>query len=148
MVGTVSAIMAAECSIIKPDCVKCLRKMLRADSIAVFFREGSSWKLGSFQGEKPSADAEVEFDYMIMRGLPEELSAFDKGLLLTSDEDIKNRLPIFANLFLGHSFLSCPIHYNDIEGVRIALRCDQDDAFTEQDLETLRCFKDCPKDCL
>ena len=133
-----------------PDCLTCLRLKLNADSIVVFFKDhdSDSWRLGGFQGEKPSNDMEVEVYRMLITKMPQTVAIYKDGLLLSSQEEIETMFPETKKLFTNSSIIAAPVFFNkqneELTGVRAAWR-HNNNPFTAKDLETLRCTSACPQ---
>ena len=134
------------CELRDPDCLKCMRKKLDAVSVGVFFRDQGSWRLAAYQSEKPQEDAEVEFYCMLSSGVPEIVSAYPSGLILSDGQSIEQVFGPIKNLLAGRSVIAAPVSKGDSAGVRIAWR-DAANPFSREDLRIIQCFGDCPDGC-
>jgi hypothetical protein len=133
--------------LLDPDCLKCMRKKLRATALAVFFRDGAGWRIGSFQGDKPASSAEVEFYAMLQSGVPEIIYASADGLFINDDRALREHFPSLIPLLSGSSVIAAVVKRQQLEGVRIAWR-DNSDPFEAKDLDTIRCDGNCPDGCI
>ena len=130
-----------------PDCLRCMRKKLRATSIVVFFQNpDKSWRLADFQGDKPMDVVEAEFQYMLKTKMPEIVLQHGKTFFLNGKEAISRIFPKLGNLFEDQSIIAAPVKYETSFGVRIAWR-DEQDVFSDEDLKTLECVGKCPEGC-
>jgi hypothetical protein len=123
-----------------------LRKKLDALGVVVFYRENNVWRLGNFQAELPGAEAEVHFQYMLTAGFPDELIKHKDGLCFGMAEQAQKFFPKLSGFFADKTLLAARTNYAGLPGVRIAWR-DESSPYTAADLNVLRCFADCPKDC-
>ena len=129
-----------------PDCLRCMRKKLRATGIAVFFQSEEGWRLSSYQGERPSEAAEIEAYSLLAKGVPEAVARAEKGLVLVGDEAILAALPGAQGLFSGQSIVAAQVRIDNFSGVRIAWR-DCVEPFDALDLATIQCVGNCPPGC-
>lgn len=127
-----------------PDCIRCLRQSLRATQIVVFFRENEHWRIGSFQGDRPSPDAEVDFFSMLRGGVPETVEAQGDAFILSDDKSIENMFGSVNDLLCGNSVIAAPVRLGNLTGVRLAWR-DDSDPFSEEDLALIKCLGKCPE---
>lgn len=142
MTDQLEAHWAAATALGDPDCLNCLRRKLKAISVAVFINGEDGWCLSDYQGEKPSGDAEIDFFCMLEQRVPEVIAAHPDGLVIVTQEQMDQTLNQAKELFCGYSIVAAPVNRGSFTGVRLALR-DALDPFTEQDLETVRCFGLC-----
>lgn len=129
-----------------PDCMSCLREKLRALCVIVFFRIEDGWRIGGFQGDRPLRDAEVHAYALLTEGVPELVASHEEGFILSNKQSISDVFGSVGNLFDGCSVLAAPVRRGRSRGVRLAWR-DAKDPFTEVELETIRCFGECPHGC-
>lgn len=129
-----------------PNCLRCLRLKLKALAVGVFFKEGDNWRLGSFEGDKPSCAAEVEFDSLIKLGVPALVANHPAGLILNDNAAIAAMFPTAQGLFQDQAVIAAPIHFEQLSGIRIAWRSAAT-PFQKTELETLLCFSQCPPGC-
>lgn len=129
-----------------PDCVRCMRKKLRATGVVVFFKTGHDWHLGNFEGDKPSAAAQTDFECMLRFGVPQSLEPFEGGIVIPDDQTLSGTLGKAASLLEGCCVIAAPVHRGHSVGVRLAWR-DQTDPFTAQELDIIHCEGLCPTGC-
>ena len=129
-----------------PDCAKCLRKKLDADSVAVFFCGKEGWRISSFQGDRPSSTVEVEFQAMVKAGVPGIIASKDHGILANSDSEVAEYFPQLASLFPRSAIIGCRVNLGSLIGVRLATR-NNSHPFSDEDLNTLQCYSECPEGC-
>ena len=129
-----------------PDCLKCLRKKLQALCLVVFYRDADGWRLGGYQGDRPSAEAEVDFVYMLKEGLPELVAAHPGGLVLNDDMSIGDHIGKFRALLGGKAVIASAVNFPGLPGLRLAWR-DQSEPFTTAELQALQCEGNCPEGC-
>ncbi len=130
----------------EPDCLKCMRKKLNATSVVVFFCDAGTWRVSSYQSEKPASDAEIDFYCLLNAGIPQVISSHPEGLILPDDRALAQVFGQSANLLSGNAVIAAPVTGNSMAGVRLAWR-DNSSPFTEDDLVTVHCVGDCPPDC-
>ena len=141
-----SALASGTAPLTDPDCIRCLRKKLRATGVAVFFKKEFGWILDNFEGDKPGEAAEAEFQYMLKAGIPDTLLKQENGLILPDQEAIAAVLPQISGLFEGSCLIATPVRRGPSLGVRLAWR-DSLDPFTTADLKTIECLGECPENC-
>jgi hypothetical protein len=132
--------------LLDPDCVRCLRKKVSALGVVVFFKDGDGWRIGNFESDIPRDAAEAHVHSFLKAGLPAFVASKAEGLLLTNEAELKTQLPALAAFFSGHSIIGCAVNIAGTGGVRVAWR-ENTTPFKTEDLSTLRCFSQCPKDC-
>ena len=136
-----------QCEVIDdPDCLRCMRKKLEATGVAVFFREGSSWRLGNYQAEKPNEAAEVDFICMLQQGIPEIIASYASGLILPDSRSAEQVFGPTGQLFETNSIIAAPVTKGNSNGVRLAWR-DAAKPFSREDLRIIQCFGLCPEGC-
>jgi hypothetical protein len=131
-----------------PDCLKCLRSKLKADGVVVFFApdaQQQEWRIGNFQGLRPRSAAEVDFEIMLANRVPEIVTSNPEGVLVCDDLTLESLFPAMAYLWKGKSLVAARV--TRLRGVRLAWRDDETEPFTADDLKTLECFGQCPRDC-
>ena len=126
-----------------PQCLRCLRMKLRATCVAVFLREESGWRLAGYESDKPADAAEVEFYSILKANLPEQLWAATDGILINEAHSMRAHVGALKELFKGQALIAAPVHPQGASGVRLAWR-DASDPFGVEELESLRCFQECP----
>ena len=133
--------------LLDPDCVKCLRKKLSAVGVVVFFKDEDDWRIGSFEGEIPWEACQVDFECMLNFGVPDVLANREGGLLITDDDEAHSFFPKLQGLFSGKTVVAAAVAFQDLKGVRLAWR-ENSSPFNIQDLKTIRCYGQCPADCI
>lgn len=129
-----------------PDCIRCLRKKLKAVGVVVFFSMDETWYVGDYEADIPSSDAEFQFGYMLKLDIPGIINEAGKGLILNTDEEIQRKFHGIDTLFQGYALLGVKTKYSGLEGIRLAWR-PLGEPFTQAELDSLECFGDCPVDC-
>ena len=129
-----------------PDCLRCMRRKLRATGVVVFFRRGDEWLLGNFEGDKPQDAAETDFECMLQFGVPQALEVHQNGIVLADDRAIQSVLGKAASLLLGNCVIAAPVHRGGSVGLRLAWR-DQSDPFSGEELRIVQCEGLCPSGC-
>jgi len=129
-----------------PDCIRCLRRKLNAIGVASFFVKDGAWVLSDYEDALPSADAEFRVCHMLKLDIPQLVADSENGVVLNSAQDILRAVPDLNHLFDGCVIIGARTVFAGLGGVRIAWR-ESDSPFSEEELETLACFGDCPKDC-
>ncbi len=130
----------------EPDCLRCMRKKLEAIGVVVFFREGDAWRLGNYQAEKPSDAAEVDFYCMLRDSVPEIITSYPSGLILSEPRSVEQVFGSVGRLFDNHSVLAAAVSKGEFSGVRLAWR-DSAQPFSREDLRIIQCFGLCPEGC-
>lgn len=128
-----------------PDCLRCMRLKLRAESVVIFVRIGDNWEVGSYQSDIPREAAEAEFYALLKEHVPQTLNHYPRGLRLLDNKEILQVFPK-AIRFLGKSIISAPYKLGNYEGYRLAWR-DQSDPFSAQELDIIQCQGLCPSGC-
>lgn len=126
-----------------PNCLDCLRKKLSAIGVAVFTRKDNDWVVADFQGERPHADAEIDFYCMLQQGVPETIAAYPSGVLLADESTITSVMGSASSLFVNRSVVAAPVASGSFSGIRLAWR-DASNPFSQADLQTIQCFGICP----
>ncbi|MDD2941713.1 MAG: hypothetical protein PHC51_01990 [bacterium] len=129
-----------------PDCLRCLKMKLRADSLAVFLLLDSGWILEAFEGNIPEEAAETFFTGLLHAGLPEKLYQHQEGLIVEDESALSQLLDSTSSLLNESSLIASPFRYDEVEGVRLALR-DIRDPFSRSELEIISCSSICPPGC-
>lgn len=129
-----------------PDCLRCLRRKLRAVGVAVFFRSPEGWRIGNYQGDKPSAAAEVEFECLLRARVPDVVAAHSRGLILCGEEELQAKFGSVSKLFRSCSVIAAHVQGGESSGVRLAWR-DDSEPYEEEDLATIKCSGECPDGC-
>lgn len=129
-----------------PDCIRCLRRKLKAVGVASFFLKDGVWVLSDYEDSLPSADAEFRVCYMLKLNMPQIVADTENGMILNTARDLAKVVPRVNHLFDDCALIGVRTVFAGLGGVRIAWR-QNDEPFTQEELDVLACFGDCPKDC-
>ncbi len=129
-----------------PDCIRCLRRKLNALGVASFFVKDGVWVLSDYEDSVPSSDAEFRVCFMLRLNIPQIVSDSEKGIILNSAQELASAVPEINRLFDDCVLMGARTVFEGLGGVRIAWR-ETDAPFTQEELDALACFGDCPADC-
>ena len=131
----------------EPNCVCCLQKKLCAQGAVTFFKDqNGSWRVGTFEGNRPSESVEVDLYCMLEADVPETILKQQCGFILSNEDAIRSLFPGAENLFKGYSIIASPIQYQELRGVRIAWR-EISNPFRAEELRIIECIGLCPNGC-